>query len=211
MVSAVTVSAALVMVFAACGGVGGTDDLFSLTGNGGAGTGGAGATTGPGTTATGTMVSSSSGAATTSGSVASSSAAGGSVASSTSASSTSVSSSSGGPPVQVACNGGPCQPGQICCFNPTGPGDHCAAPGTCMDGWAQFDCNGPEDCPGGSCCATVDVNLQVPYLAMACQQSCDPSSQVVVCSQQQQDVCPQGTQCKTDQSLGNGYRICWPG
>jgi len=206
MVGALTVLAAL--VFAACGGVGGTDDLFSLPGNGGAGTTGSvgsGATTGPASSTTGSATASSSNAGTGTSSATSSS-----VASSTSAS-TAASSSSGGPPPQVACNGQPCQPGQICCFNPNGPGDHCSGSGSCAPGWAQLDCNGPEDCPGGVCCATVDVNLQVPYLGMACQASCNADNEVVVCSEQQQDVCPQGTQCQSSQSLGTGYRICWPG
>ena len=80
-----------------------------------------------------------------------------------------------------------------------------------MPGYVQFSCNGPEDCPGGSCCATVDTNKQVPYLGMACQPACNPSNQVVVCSDQQPDVCPPNTQCKASQSLGAGYHICWPG
>jgi hypothetical protein len=68
-------------------------------------------------------------------------------------------------------------------------------------------CNGPEDCPGGSCCATVDFNMQVPYLGIACQPACSPD-QLVICSEAQPDVCPDGLSCRQSMILGAGYRYC---
>jgi hypothetical protein len=109
--------------------------------------------------------------------------------------------------VTVFCNGGQCNPGEICCFNPTGPGDHCSA-GTCDDGWVVISCNGPEDCPGGECCADVDFNQQEPYLGIACAPSCDPNNQLTMCSEGQPNGCPPGVMCNQSMILGAGYHYC---
>jgi hypothetical protein len=185
---------------AACGGVD-ADDLFTPGGHGGAG----GGTAASGTSSSGVAIGSSSGSGTTSSS--SSTTTTSSSSTSASSSSSTTSSSSSGTPVAVACNGGPCNPGEICCFNPQGPGDHCAQPGQCDQGWVTITCNGPEDCPGGACCATVDYNKQVPYLGISCQPACSPD-QLVMCSEAQPGVCPGGLSCRQSMVLGAGYRYC---
>lgn len=208
LVTALTATTLAALLIAACG-VGASDDLFTPSGGGGASSGGGTMTTG--SVASSTNGSSSSGATTGSSSSASGSSGGGgtsgSTTSSSSSTSTSTSSSTSGAPVTVACNGMPCSAGEICCFNTEGPGDHCAQPGQCDPGWVVITCNGPEDCPGGACCATVDFNMQVPYLGIACQPSCSPD-QLVMCSEAQPDVCPAGTMCRQSMVLGAGYRYC---
>jgi hypothetical protein len=89
-----------------------------------------------------------------------------------------------------------------------GPGDHCGSAGQCDPGYVVLSCNGPEDCPGGVCCATQD-NAQ-NYTGIACQATCAGPGAIVVCSKMQQDVCPPGTMCQHSQELGNGYRVCGP-
>jgi hypothetical protein len=103
-------------------------------------------------------------------------------------------------------------PGEICCFNPNGPGDHCGTSGQCDSGDVELSCNGPDDCPGGICCATLDPSLQ-SLTAIACQATCAAPNELVVCSKMEPDVCPSGTSCHQDQQLGtgNGYRFCVPG
>ena len=76
-------------------------------------------------------------------------------------------------------------------------------------GWLELTCNGPEDCPGGACCATVEWNSQMPYLAIDCAPSCDPSKQLTLCSEANPDVCVGGTSCEQSQILGQGYMLCF--
>ncbi|HUH05012.1 MAG TPA: hypothetical protein VML75_23605 [Kofleriaceae bacterium] len=59
----------------------------------------------------------------------------------------------GGP--GVACLGAACAPGMVCCREVIIPGE---ASTYCVDevphcGGATFECDGPEDCDGGICCA----------------------------------------------------------
>jgi len=109
----------------------------------------------------------------------------------------------------VFCNGAPCLTGDICCFNPNGPGDHCGQAGQCDPGFVELSCNGPEDCPGQICCATTDQGGQT-VTGISCQATCSQPNDFVVCSQQQPNVCQGNTQCQTTNFLGNGYRLCIP-
>lgn len=59
----------------------------------------------------------------------------------------------GGP--GVACLGAACEPGRVCCREILVPGQVSTY---CLDqasqcGGAAFECDGPEDCDGGICCA----------------------------------------------------------
>lgn len=111
--------------------------------------------------------------------------------------------------MQVYCNESPCAPpGQVCCFNPDGPGDHCGPPGTCGEGWLELTCHLPSDCPGGVCCATYDFDDNV-YLDVSCQPSCQASGNLLVCDLSQPWLCPAGQSCHPSQSLGDGYAVCY--
>jgi hypothetical protein len=126
------------------------------------------------------------------------------------ASSAAASSTSGGPPANpVYCDTTACDAGQICCFNPTGPGDHCGYAGMCGTGYIEISCTTPDGCPNGSCCADVNFMMNVPYTGIACQPSCT-NMQIVLCSQDNPGVCPPMTLCQQSQSLGPDYFICWP-
>lgn len=57
----------------------------------------------------------------------------------------------------VACLGAACAPGMICCREVLVPGQastYCLEDGVCEG--ARFECDGPEDCDGGVCCAGDD-------------------------------------------------------
>ena len=194
---AATAPFALAFVLTACGGVSNIDDLFQdSSGAGGtapttAGQGGAasGTTGGVGGSLASTAVSSSSGTTTTAGPG-------------------SGSSSSGGSTTTVYCNNGPCAAGEICCYNLEQQNDHCGQPAACGDGFIELGCNGPEDCPGGVCCADVDFQKNPPYKGISCKQSCNnPSQNLIVCSDAGPS-CPQGSQCESSQYLGQGYKVC---
>lgn len=116
-------------------------------------------------------------------------------------------SSTGGPPVQVACNGGQCATGEICCFNPNGTGDHCGTHGQCDPGFVELTCGAPSDCPGSICCATVDN--QQKFKGIACQASCSGPNELIVCTKMTANICPMGTACHHSMQLGNGYRLCF--
>jgi hypothetical protein len=97
----------------------------------------------------------------------------------------------------------------VCCFNPKGPGDHCAHPGQCNQGYVEISCNGPEDCAGGVCCATVDWQMQPPYTGIACAATCDGMNNLTLCDPMN-PKCPNNTQCGMSQVLGQGYFVCFP-
>ncbi len=118
------------------------------------------------------------------------------------------STGSGLPPTNVSCNGAPCNPGEICCFNPVGPGDQCGQSGQCPTGFVELSCNGPEDCPGGVCCGTINFQAQA-FEGISCQPSCNGMGKITICSQQDPTVCPPGTQCHKSNQLGDGYRVCF--
>jgi hypothetical protein len=107
---------------------------------------------------------------------------------------------------QVTCNNGLCLPGQVCCFNPIGPGDHCGQAGQCPVGYVQLTCNAPEQCPGQICCATLK-NQNIA--GISCKSSCSAANELIVCTTAQPNVCPIGTQCQADPSLGAGYQLCY--
>jgi len=122
---------------------------------------------------------------------------------------TSVTASTGvftGPP--VSCNGSPCNTGDICCFNPNGPGDHCGQSGQCDPGFVELDCSSPDNCPNGICCATFNQNTQ-SFEGIACQASCNGPGDITVCTNMPPSPCPNGTQCHKSMQLGDGYRICF--
>jgi hypothetical protein len=216
-------------VLTACGGISGIDDVFNSSGSAG-GSGGSQATTGvttghggegvtsvtvtsgPGTTVT---TGSSMGGAGGTGPGATGTGPGATGPGSTGPGATgpgatgpgATSTGTGVGDTMVFCANGPCAQGEICCFNTSMPGDHCGQPGTCGDGFIQIDCNGAEDCPGAICCADVDFQMQVPYLGVSCQASCDGQNHLVMCNMQSPN-CPMGKQCKQSQVLGQGYGYC---
>lgn len=212
----VSSSVALVGLLTACGG-----KVTFETGSGGAG-GTTSATTGKGgvtasgvtTNVTGTGVTTNVSGSVVSGSVSGSGStmtSGSSMTSGSAMTSGSVSpvgSTGSGSNVTVFCNGGPCNPGEVCCFNPNGPGDHCGQNGMCDPGFIELQCNSPNDCPGQICCAQFDQMSQ-QYQGIACQNSCSGPGEITVCSQNNQGVCPMGTQCHQSMQLGAGYRICF--
>ncbi len=201
-----------VLAAGACGGLPDSDSLF---GNGAGGSLQTSVTTTSTTGFAGVTATSSSSATTSassSGSSASSSSASstGSAASTTSSVSSSASSSSGNPPPPpVACAGGTCNAGQVCCYNPTGQGDHCGDQGQCDQGFAELDCSDPTACPNGVCCAQYNVvNNSAIYTGISCQPTCGTQgSQFVLCSAAEPG-CPPGTQCVQSELLGQGYMIC---
>jgi hypothetical protein len=209
----------LALVLAACGSASGLDDLFTsqsagaggatatTTGHGGASSATAGGTGG---TIAATSVAATTGPDTTSGPTTTGPNATGPGATGPGATGPGgpASSSSGGPGNTVFCNNAPCAAGEICCFNLKQPTDHCGQAGTCGDGFIELECNGPEDCPGGVCCADVDFQNNPPYQGIACKQSCNnPQHNLIVCSDAN-PTCPNGTQCQKSQLLGTGYKIC---
>jgi hypothetical protein len=189
----------LTLAGASCGGVSEADFLFG-------GPPGAGGSTGAGAgTTSSSQAGTSSGQATTSSS--------GSLASSSSSSSSGShesSASSGGPP-PVACNGGTCKAGQVCCHNPADlGGDHCGTAGQCGTGFIEIDCSSPADCPTGQiCCAHYSkVGGMVEYTSISCSPSCGPAGSTYVICTGDPNYCPPGTTCKPTSVLGNGYEIC---
>jgi hypothetical protein len=124
-----------------------------------------------------------------------------------------------GPP--VACAGGTCNPNQVCCFNPTGPGDHCGDKGKCPAGYVELSCSQPADCPGQVCCATfilTNGGQTVQYTGASCAASCgDLSKEFTLCSGTctpppmggcVSAACQPGTLCWQSTLLGAGYDIC---
>ncbi len=234
---AATAPLALALFLAACGSVTGLDDLFqdssgsggaaattagqggsvstAVSGVGGANTTGVSSSSGPSTTSGPTTTSG--GPTTTSGPTTTTgpgtTGPGGPTTGVTGPGSTGPggpgpgSSSSGGPTNTVYCNNAPCAAGQICCFNLKQPTDKCGPPRSCGNGFIELECNGPEDCPGGVCCADVDYTKNPPYKGIACQQSCNnPTKNLIVCNDDSQ--CGFGTQCEQSQTLGQGYKVC---
>jgi hypothetical protein len=209
----------------ACGGLPDTDALF---GNGTTGVGASSvgptsgvtttgavtsaSTTGAGTGGLGTTGSTSSTFASTSASssTAAASSTSGGPTTTTTTTTTTASSSSGTTAPPLACAGGSCGAGQVCCFNPSGPGDHCGTKGNCPQGYSELSCSDPADCPGGVCCAQFQLfNMQVYYTGISCQPSCNnQGSEFVICGPTETSVCPPGTQCIQSQLLGSGYMIC---
>jgi hypothetical protein len=123
-------------------------------------------------------------------------------------SSVAATSTGTGSNVTVPCNGMQCNAGEICCFNPNGPGDHCGTSGMCDAGYVELSCNSPSDCPGQVCCADFDPNQQV-YQGISCQATCNGMDQITLCSNMMPNVCPPGTQCHQSMQLGQGYRVCF--
>jgi hypothetical protein len=197
---------ALALAGASCGGVSSADILFGGPGAGGStGTGTMSGTTSSGQTGTSSgPTGTSSGHATTSSS--------GSLASSSSSSSSGSheSSASGGGPPPVACNGGTCKAGQVCCHNPADlGGDHCGTAGQCGSGYIEIDCSSPADCPGQICCAHYSkVGGMIEYTGISCAASCGPAGSTYVICTGNPSFCPPGTTCKPTSVLGNGYEIC---
>jgi hypothetical protein len=69
-----------------------------------------------------------------------------------------------------------CPTGQVCCRHPGDETlDHCSAT-PCGDEFSQFECDGPDDCPGNeSCCAPAGLNADI-----TCMNNC-PNEDDVVC------------------------------
>jgi len=92
----------------------------------------------------------------------------------------------------VACNTGTdgksCSAGMACCDQyPFAPKAcvaafadcKCASPGA---GCGEVNgCDGPEDCPGGVCCALSGATNLHMFAGTSCKASCDPKTETVVC------------------------------
>ncbi len=66
----------------------------------------------------------------------------------------------------VACGSTTCGAGQACCFVPDITGmtvtESCVTGTSCGDGGIPASCDGPEDCPGTTCCADISLaNMSV--------------------------------------------------
>ncbi len=81
-------------------------------------------------------------------------------------------------------------------------------------GYISIPCMGPDDCSGQVCCADVNLNMQDPYLSVACAPSCDNlGSQIVLCASgggPDQSVCPPNYTCQQSSVLDAGYFVCNP-
>ncbi len=103
------------------------------------------------------------------------------------------------------CNGGKCVAGQVCCYSNTVVGlDKCATDGTCLPGDVELKCNGPAECPGGSCCG--GWTPQMGWQSTECKAQCDATDRVMCFGDN--SVCPPGKSCIPSQALGNGYSYC---
>ena len=107
------------------------------------------------------------------------------------------------------CNGGPCNPGDVCCYSNTLSGlDKCSTPGTCMPGFVQLKCNGPGGCPNNmQCCAKWSNSTG--WQGSECFASCTSNERTMCYGDP--SVCTNGQVCVTSQSLGNGYAYCGNG
>ena len=95
----------------------------------------------------------------------------------------------------VSCGGGAtCSiaAGEHCCEDAT---LHCST-GAC--GYHEYDCDGPEDCPGGEVCC-------FPGDRAACRAGCAPTG-VVLCHAASD--CPAGQVCCLGFVLGAGDGMC---
>ena len=113
----------------------------------------------------------------------------------------------GGPPtgVVVYCKSMPCAGGDVCCYSLQDPDlDHCGTAGQCGQEYAEISCAGPNDCPGEICCGTY----QQVYTDVSCQPTCNGQSKVVLCTDADDNVCPQNLSCGPSGSLGDGYDVC---
>jgi hypothetical protein len=80
---------------------------------------------------------------------------------------------------------------------------HCSLTGDCT----VMGCDGPDDCPGGVCCALVNNPLiRFPlHVASSCKASCDPQKEEIVCAALSD--CPAGaTDCRP---TGSRFRTCY--
>ncbi|HEY5377437.1 MAG TPA: hypothetical protein VIK01_27345 [Polyangiaceae bacterium] len=98
-------------------------------------------------------------------------------------------------PGGIGCSATTCTAGQACCSDTTPGGPHCissidacgCAGGTCQ----IFGCMLPSQCGSGHCCGSAN-----PYpkgltpIATSCKPSCDPTSEQVVCSKDQDCTAP---------------------
>ncbi len=85
-------------------------------------------------------------------------------------------------------DGKSCSAGMACCDQfPFAPkacvasfeACQCADPGA---GCGEVDgCDGPEDCPGGVCCATHGATNLHQFTGTSCKPSCDPQNDTIVC------------------------------
>jgi hypothetical protein len=151
----------------------------------------------PGTTTAGTgQATTGSPASTASSSGTSSSSTSSAVSSSTVASS----SSTGIGGAVVACLSGDsvvmCQPGEVCCvtnFNAAA----CSA--ACSGNQLTWACDGPEDCPGGVCCAPSEEDGDI-----ACDDSCIDDETVCKSGNDCNDLCTE----HFPGSLSDQYSTC---
>lgn len=212
LVLALSTLAGAALAIASCGGIGGTDDLFALGNGGAAPTGSSSSSSGSGGGATSSSSSSSSTTSSSTSTTSSSSSTTTSSSSSTttsSSSSTTSSSSSGTADPQVPCAGALCNAFEVCCYDQFQKQGSCDQSGNCPGDQVEIACNGPEDCPLNQvCCADADFQMQPPYVAIYCQDTCDPQSQLIICGEHP-ELCTAGTTCKASTVLGPGYNVCY--
>jgi hypothetical protein len=100
--------------------------------------------------------------------------------------------------VGVTCGDMACVDPQECCVTNGGGGASfaCVDPGTCAGG--TFNCDGPEDCMGNACCATVDIQMMTGDAECSDSPQCTGGGfQIQICHN---DVdCPNNHCCPTNQ------------
>jgi hypothetical protein len=178
------------------GGSGGAGGSSAGTGGSSAGTGGSSAGTGGSSTGSGGSSTGGTGATGGSGSGATDGGAG-----------TNPTGGAGGTAnIQCGTSQSQCSgPSQYCCDNYNEP-DECLASGaTCVYG-VVVECDGPEDCAGQVCCATLFIRGQARAVDnIRCAADCSGNDDRVVCGSS--DSCPTGQTCGTSEILPP-YRDC---
>ena len=175
-------------------GSGGAGGSSAGTGGSSAGTGGSSAGTGGSSTGSGGSSTGGTGATGGSGSGATDGGAG-----------TNATGGAGGTG-NIQCGTSQCSgPSQYCCDNYNEP-DECLASGaTCVYG-VVVECDGPEDCAGQVCCATLFIRGQARAIDnIRCAADCSGNDDRVVCGAS--DSCPTGQTCGTSEILPT-YRDC---
>jgi hypothetical protein len=115
----------------------------------------------------------------------------------------------GAAPNKVACGSNLCDTtkGEDCCISIQGfnPDFSCKAPDQCKGGIVSINqpCDGPEDCNGQQCCATLS-GLQS---SIACAESCGGGQQSTQLCHKDDDCAAPAT-CQTCAVMGFSFRLC---
>jgi hypothetical protein len=115
----------------------------------------------------------------------------------------------GAAPDKVACGSNLCDTtkGEDCCISVQGftPDFSCKAAGQCKGGIVSIEqpCDGPEDCGGKSCCATLN-GLQS---TITCADSCGGGQQSTQLCHKDNDCAAPAT-CQSCSVMGFAFRLC---